>query len=326
MNCNGKGDCDKNGKCVCHAGYSGDDCSTRYVVHGEILDEAKGIVECYHGYGGPDCNTKLCRSNCSHRGICVQGTCYCKPSWTGDHCQHAACPNECYYKGECKLGVCKCDEGYRGVDCSRRHVENGVCHVATGECECNKVAEKGAAFKGQMWTGESCNHKTCLNNCTNSKHGTCNGKLGVCECDPDWMGISCEKHACPYACHGNGLCKEGTCECNDMWGGEACEQRLYWCPLDCNKNGDCVKKTNKNGTATHSCKCNALPEKVVGGKRLTAMFPGQKYKGSTCAELSCPLGPKGNECSGKGVCSKGKCTCNNLFGGKACQLSVCKDD
>jgi hypothetical protein len=325
MNCNGKGDCDKNGKCVCHAGYSGDDCSTRYVVHGEILDEAKGIVECYHGYGGPDCNTKLCRSNCSHRGICVQGTCYCKPSWTGDHCQHAACPNECYYKGECKLGVCKCDEGYRGVDCSRRHVENGVCHVATGECECNKVAEKGAAFKGQMWTGESCNHKTCLNNCTNSKHGTCNGKLGVCECDPDWMGISCEKHACPYACHGNGLCKEGTCECNDMWGGEACEQRLYWCPLDCNKNGDCVKKTNKNGTATHSCKCNALPEKVVGGKRLTAMFPGQKYKGSTCAELSCPLGPKGNECSGKGVCSKGKCTCNNLFGGKACQLSVCKD-
>ena len=176
------------------------------------------------------------------------------------------------------------------MDCSRRHVENGVCHVATGECECNKVAEKDAAFKGQMWTGESCNHKTCLNNCTNSKHGTCNGKLGVCECDPDWMGVSCEKHACPYACHGNGLCKEGTCECNDMWGGEACEQRLYWCPLDCSKNGDCVEKTNKNGTATHSANV-MLYQKVVGGKRMT-MFPGQKYKGSTYAELSCPLGLK----------------------------------
>ena len=55
------------------------------------------------------------------------------------------------------------------------------------------------------------------------------------------------------------------------------------------------------------------------------MFEGQKYKGATCEDLSCPIGPKGKECSGRGFCNKGKCTCNNLFSGKACQLSVCKD-
>merc|ERR1711871_134136 len=116
------------------------------------------------------------------------------------------------------------------------------------------------------------------------------------------------------------------------WGGEACEQRLYWCPKDCNGNGDCVKVKGNGSTApVHKCQCKKLPSKVVvpenfkGKRPLAAMFEGQKYKGATCELLSCPIGPKGKECSGRGFCNKGKCTCNNLFSGKACQLSVCKD-
>lgn len=85
-NCNGKGSCGTDGKCACFAGYTGDDCGTRFVVHGEVLDGDK--VRCYHGYGGPDCNVRECRNNCSSRGICVEGTCYCKPSWTGDRSAH----------------------------------------------------------------------------------------------------------------------------------------------------------------------------------------------------------------------------------------------
>ena len=46
-------------------------------------------------------------------------------------------------------GVCKCDEGYRGVDCSRRHVEHGVCHVATGECNATKLQLKMLPLRGK---------------------------------------------------------------------------------------------------------------------------------------------------------------------------------
>lgn len=319
MNCHNRGVCDAVGKCNCHAGYTGDDCGTRFVVHGEILKD--GSVKCFHGYGGPDCNVKECRNNCSSRGICVEGVCYCKPSWTGEHCQHAACPNECYYHGKCVKGNCKCDDGYKGVDCSRRHVENGICHVATGECECSAV--KQPAFKGQMWTGADCASRTCSKNCTG--RGECT-KQGVCECMPDWLGISCEKPACPYACHGNGHCNNGVCKCDDMWAGEACEQRAYWCPKDCSNHGKCEKSAN----GSHSCTCDLLPKTkpaaLQGSKSKTAMFEGQHWAGEACEKLSCPLGHNnGLECSGKGVCVGGKCECEEMFGGSSCQLSVCKD-
>eukprot|EP00505_MAST-04D_sp_SCG-Rhode-Island_P002219 Stramenopile-MAST_4_protein_2219 len=174
------------------------------------------------------------------------------------------------------------------------------------------------AFPGQMWTGASCEAKTCSKNCTG--RGVCD-KNGECLCNPDWMGISCEKPACPYACHGNGKCVEGTCKCDDMWSGEACEQRQYWCPKDCSGRGTCVKSTN----GTHSCKCNKLPVKAAVRSSLKAMFEGQQWAGPACDTLSCPANDNGEECSLHGSCKNGKCQCDELYSGHMCQISSCKD-
>jgi hypothetical protein len=117
--CTGHGTCGVEGNCSCHTSWTGDDCSTRYVVHGVLLDDGQDGVKCFPDWGGPDCNTRLCPKNCSKNGVCVAGQCACYAGWAGRLCQHPACENECYYHGECKQGVCECDVGYHGRDCSQ---------------------------------------------------------------------------------------------------------------------------------------------------------------------------------------------------------------
>ena len=201
--CLGHGTCGGDGVCSCHTGWTGSDCSSRVVVHGVLSDDGEGVVECFPGWGGSDCNTRTCPKNCTRNGVCVAGQCACFPGWSGRLCQHPACENECYYHGECKSGVCDCDVGYHGRSCSQRHVENGLCNLKTGVCRCDVVAKDKAGYVGQMWTGDDCGSRTCLNGC--SGHGTC-AKDGQCRCEQSWMGDSCETSACPYACHGHGKC------------------------------------------------------------------------------------------------------------------------
>ena len=71
--CSSHGVC-RAGNCLCDDGYRGQDCSERFVYHGEVF---KDHVVCDKNWYGINCNEKLCEKDCNHNGVCKNGTCYC---------------------------------------------------------------------------------------------------------------------------------------------------------------------------------------------------------------------------------------------------------
>ena len=115
-NCTAHGHCDyMTGRCVCDAGFDGDDCSHGAAArrrcpndcsgHGYCSDETDGwgrnLCRCAVDYSGADCATWV-----TARG---------KPLSLGPEC-----PNECSGHGACNAtsGECACEPGYAGDDCS----------------------------------------------------------------------------------------------------------------------------------------------------------------------------------------------------------------
>ncbi|UYV73510.1 ATRN [Cordylochernes scorpioides] len=58
-----------------------------------------------------------CPHNCSTRGQCVGGRCFCTGPWEGQYCQLPLCKTSCQH-GSCSGNYCICEPGYTGRDCS----------------------------------------------------------------------------------------------------------------------------------------------------------------------------------------------------------------
>jgi len=85
-------------KCVCHAGWAGEDCS---------------MAACY----------KNCSSTTTEfRGYCSEeypaNQCICAEQYEGLYCERKLCLNKCSQNGVCIDGKCVCDEYWQGLDCS----------------------------------------------------------------------------------------------------------------------------------------------------------------------------------------------------------------
>ena len=127
-------------------------------------------------------------ADCSGRGRCHRGVCYCNPGYDGDGCEQLLeCQgNNCNGHGDCANGQCVCEPGFSGTAC--------------------EVIQK---------CPEKCNER-----------GIC--RWGECYCDVGFSGSACEMQIdskkCPAGCSGNGICEAGVCFCKAQYHGEDCSQ------------------------------------------------------------------------------------------------------
>lgn len=147
------------------------------------------------------------------------------------------------------------------------------------------------------WMGEGCGEPTaiastlCMNNC--SARGTCmNGT--ICLCDDGFVGEDCSMQmgvsACPYDCFGRGTCQNGTCACDVGFLGPACnttDSSVLCAGVVC---GGGEVPIWGNGT----CHC-LLDDGLSGG--------------------ACPM-----NCSMRGSCFNGTCSCDSGFSGSGCEV------
>ena len=99
--------------------------------HGRC-NQALLACECNPGWKGATCSEPQCPTNeageCSGRGICHEGSCFCADGFSGVDCGKMLCPNECSHNGVCNFGACQCFRGFEGHDCSRAgHDRNKKC-------------------------------------------------------------------------------------------------------------------------------------------------------------------------------------------------------
>merc|ERR1711957_701641 len=95
------GDCDQIlKKCECKKGYSGDDCSIKFVkkvapIKKKRIVKPKPIVKkalvnkeiVYSIHGKIFRKTKDCKLNCNKHGMCLNDQCLCDQGYTGKTCE-----------------------------------------------------------------------------------------------------------------------------------------------------------------------------------------------------------------------------------------------
>ena len=161
-----------------------------------------------------------CPHNCSNRGECRYGHCYCNHGYYGIDCSNISCPGDfCYYDEYSEEQVCKhcCSAPWthtdndtwqrdiRKVPCDHNHPgeSNGKCD-GYGTCQCRPP-----------FITDDCSVRDCPNNC--SFNGWCSVEYPVsrCMCNPGYEGIDCSTKLCLNNCsYPNGLCqKDGSCVC-----------------------------------------------------------------------------------------------------------------
>jgi len=216
----------------------------------------------------------------------LRASCKCVDGWGGKSCSMKKCPNDCSARGICSAGVCFCNKGFYGEDCSvdaselkQRKVvsedmesllactktcRNGKClltHVRHDDPDLDsvtKISVGGEDVSYQClceanWGGKNCDVKldscppgcidtdgSCMKECKN--HNLCpsyDGLLcagrgeclqnGKCKCSDPYVGKACETTPCPLGCSKRGYCNSKThkCLCPAGWGGSGCERKLF---------------------------------------------------------------------------------------------------
>ena len=211
--CSRNGWCVK-GKCACFPGRKGEACELKQ------CPMTKGI-------------------ECSKHGICngTTGVCECDPGFDGTACQAAVsamsnnCPNNCSNRGICKNGTCYCEHGkFFGESCEKVRIacpdgcdRNGKCDPETGKCNC---------FAGRG--GEDCMTQICYPSANCSGRGECrarDGVYGACECAAPFTGEDCNDVQCSDPCSGHGQCLNNECFCEQGYTGDKCQEGMCACVL-----------------------------------------------------------------------------------------------
>ena len=176
-----------------------------------------------------------CTANCSGRGACHAGACYCFDGWAGASCAvpSPGCPGNCSGHGTCAAHQrqCVCDEFWRGVGCAEP-VEgcpsgcSSAGRCVGGRCVCDDEHEGDDCSRPRP----RCAGWPAL--CGGIEHGAC-GPAGACVCTTAWRGAACEIPVlpCPSGCGadaGRGACDHtaGRCACAAGWRGADCADRI----------------------------------------------------------------------------------------------------
>lgn len=124
-------------------------------------------------------------ADCSGKGICHRGRCFCEPGFEGKGCdKQVKCARDCSGQGECANGKCICNPGFQGVDCS----EPTPCPA---ECNNRGTCEWGRCFCDVGYGGNACEIETGNSECPSqcNQNGIC--EAGVCFCKAQYTGIDC---------------------------------------------------------------------------------------------------------------------------------------
>lgn len=115
--------------------------------HGRWSDEFESCV-CTSPYHGDRCEEKHCPdyessedgTECSGRGVCQQGKCFCLPGFgkanssSGENiCADSICKADCGEHGSCKDGECMCKKGWKGDTCREPDCGDDDCN-SHGQC------------------------------------------------------------------------------------------------------------------------------------------------------------------------------------------------
>lgn len=163
-----------------------------------------------------------CPANCSGRGDCVFGHCYCYDGYYGVDCSNISCPGDyCYMDEATHTQVCKhcCSASWthtdgdqyvmreRKVPCDAEHEgeSHGICD-GFGHCQCRPP-----------FLTEDCSVRDCPNGCNGRGHCSVEYPVSRCHCDPGWTGTDCSERLCLNNCtYPNGNCIGGICNCTYM--------------------------------------------------------------------------------------------------------------
>ena len=355
-----------------------------------------GHCECMAGRYGAACDLNTCDdSHCSGRGACIRGTCVCDAGFAGARCSAHACPGRpaCFSLGKCiallappeaavnagNAGTGAVGAGVRTGALAYRissavsmvgSIANPAPHVAArhprsqarGVCECAQGREGAACERLACPQGLSARvaasaavtaHQ--LAHC--SGHGVCDGRYGVCICEPPWTGADCSMRMCAANCSSHGVCgTSGKCACAEGWGGPMCERpgcaslgklecggaSRGWCDTrrracvcmrgwggsgcairellrcpNCTAHGRCVARIGIGMTDGLVAADAAIS--TAGGSRCVCKAG---WRGIDCAMPACPAG-----CSGHGSCgADGSCICDTGWSGAACESSKCANE
>jgi hypothetical protein len=202
-----------------------------------------------------------CASNCSGRGACVYGHCYCRDGFYGRDCSNVTCPGDyCVYNTTSHVQSCT-----HCCSAPHDHADADIYEAGARKVACD-AANPGAS------------------------HGVCNG-FGMCQCAPPFVGDDCSIRACPGQdanCNGHGVCSMeypvARCMCDPGWTGPDCATRM--CLNNCSwPNGDC------DGDGTCVCRAIANPYKrtdtwaLYGGPDCSYVTP------FAAARTGAPLAP-----------------------------------
>ncbi|KAK4327382.1 hypothetical protein Pmani_002145 [Petrolisthes manimaculis] len=235
-------------------------------------------------------------TNISHHDIKVTDVLIVQEQKQDTNLSNPCASNPCHTDAMCLLSgpnnyTCHCPDEYR------EYMDNGVkvCHirVLSRLDECPLFCNKGE--------------------CVLTDDGP------ICQCQPMYSGLHCEKYRCSGYCKNNGHCtvnpkaenKAGVpelrCQCGPSWTGERCETPLSICSITCENGGNCVKDEEED---REYCICNS------------------SFQGDYCEQC------KDKKCLNGGICRlklRGSneyssfCSCASGYLGVNCSNSLCDD-